>query len=67
MQVAMVFVKVRGVRMAVCTAIRVGVFVRVGMIMAVFMLMSIDPGFALATAANGTHSQTPEIIRPTNP
>ena len=80
-QIAVMFVEMRGVGMTVHAAIgmrvfmtmfvgmfmRMGMVVIVGMIMRVIvgvaMLMALDLGFAFATAANGTHLQTPELIR----
>jgi hypothetical protein len=65
-QVALVFVEMRGVRMTVGAAIGVGMFMRVGVrvIVGVIMIviMPFNAGFAFATAANGTHLQTPAMI-----
>jgi len=75
-QVAVVFMEMRGVRMAVDAAIGMSVLMRVGVsvIMRMFMIMGVvvgvivrvfmpfDTGFALAATANGTHLQTPAKI-----
>jgi hypothetical protein len=61
MQVAMMRMEMAVMRVTVHAAIGVRMFMRMG------VSVPFDLSFTLAAAANGTHSQTPEITRPTNP
>jgi hypothetical protein len=55
-----------GVLMAVDVAMLVVVFVGVGVavIVGMIVIVTLDPGFTLAAAADGTHKQTPENKAP---
>jgi hypothetical protein len=61
-----------GMAVAMRMGMVVTMLVGMGMVMAMIIMrmvvrMPFDSGFAFAAAANSTHRQTPEFIRPTNP